>query len=79
MDDILVTEGICMFYDNMEEIGVITSDNSDFLAIHTDLEWKDIKDKIENLRLREMVGEIKFVKTTAMKNGFNNHIFVVGR
>ena len=78
MDRITELEGIGYFFDHAEESGVITSEESIFCAIHTELEWDECKDSIlDKIRYREMIEDFKYIRTTKMKNGLNNHVFIV--
>ena len=78
MDSITEAEGICYFFDHAEEAGMIVSDKTNFCAMHTDLSWDDCLNNIlEKIRYRELVYGFKYIKTTKMKDGRNNHIFIV--
>jgi len=75
--DVLKAEGISYFFGWMEDSGVIMSDDSNFMAFHSYESWEVVSSKFDEIALRHLVGEIKLVKTTKMKNGMNNYVFTV--
>jgi hypothetical protein len=76
--DVTALEGYYYFINNLKEIGVIESDDSDILAAHTLLTWEVYKDTVlERVGLRSVVSHFKHLTTTNMRDGRFNHVFKV--
>jgi len=75
--DILLAEGIGYFQWHLQKAGAFKSDSSDFWAFHSTESWENVVNSFENLSCRHTVNGFDLIKTTEMKNGMKNYVFLI--
>jgi hypothetical protein len=75
--DILLAEGIDYFLGHLEEFGAIRSDVSNFWAFHSTEQWDSIVILFNGLPCSYLVHGFDLIRTTKMKNGQTNYVFLI--